>query len=209
MPFAGRRCLILMYWITGCHKTEMSFSMNESTIITCPLSPADKTTLKKLQDKALFVWGRLYVPLFLFLVYIYFKMQPGGAFRGHTLRYSKSEFVAVFPFFAAFFGLIFFGFMIRDFRRMILPFLKESKRNEKSCYSFVARKYHDPIYDKWLLFYPGKEDMYIEVSREDFDRIGNGEQLQLEVGCVTGEVLALRSGSIAFSAAKEFSFKDM
>ncbi|HTR28501.1 MAG TPA: hypothetical protein VMH27_04485 [Puia sp.] len=183
--------------------------MSDSTILTCPLSPEDRSTLTKLLDRVLFVWARLYVPLLLFLVYIYFKMQPGGTFRGNTLKYSKSEFAAVFPFFAAFFGLLFLGFMIRDFRRMILPFIKEFKRNEKRCYSFPARKYLDPIYDKRLLFYPGKEDVYIEVAPEDFDVIGNSEQLQLEVGSVTGEVLRLGDGSRVFSGAKEFSFKDM
>jgi hypothetical protein len=183
--------------------------MNDSGMVTCPLSPTDKAILKKFQDKALFVWARLYVPLFFFLAYLYYRMQPGGTFRGRRIHYSKSEFATVFPFFAAFFGLLFLGFMIRDFRRMILPFIKEMKRNEKSCYSFIARKYLDPFYDKRLLFYPGREDMYIEISKDDFEVTGNGEQLQLEVGCVTGEVLALRSSERVFKEAAEFSFKDM
>jgi hypothetical protein len=183
--------------------------MNGSDITTCPLSTADKAILGKLRDKALFNWARLYIPISLMLVWVYFQMQPGNTFRGHKLDYSKAEFSTVFPFFAAFFGLVFLGFMIRDFRRMILPFMKEARRSEKNCYSFSARKYLDPFYDKRLLFYPGKEDLYIEVSKEDFDIIGNGEQLQLEVGCITGEVLSLRGQDRAFKDASEFSFKDM
>jgi hypothetical protein len=183
--------------------------MSGSQITTCPLSPADRAILGKLRDKALFNWARLYIPISLMLVWVYFEMQPGNAFRGHTLKYSKSEFSTVYPFFAAFFGLVFLGFMVRDFRRMILPFIKEARRSEKNCYSFSARKYLDPIYDKRLLFYPGKEDLYIEVSKEDFDIIWNGEQLQFEVGCITGEVLSLRSPDRAFKDPAEFSFSDM
>lgn len=183
--------------------------MSDSGIVTCPLSPADKAVLNNLMAKALFVWARLYVPLGLGLVWVYYTMQPGGTFRGHKMDYGKQEFSTVYPIFAAFFGLVFLGFMIRDFRRMVLPLIRETKRNEKNCYSFTARKYLDPIYDKRLLFYPDKEDMYIEICKEDFDCIGNGEQLQLEVGSISGEVLSLRSRSRTCKDPAEFSFSDM
>ena len=182
--------------------------MNDSATMTQPLSPGDKAVLKKLRDKALFTYSRLYLPLFLLLVYVYYEMQPGNTFRGHRLRYSKSEFNLVFTWFALFFGLVFLFFSIRDFRRMILPFIKEMKGQQKNCLAFTARKYYDPIYNKRLLFYPGQEDVYIEVGQEDFDAIGNGESLQLEVGCVTGEVLSLQCQGRVFKEPAEFSFSD-
>jgi hypothetical protein len=182
--------------------------MSDSATITQPLSPSDKAILGKLRDKALFTYLRLYLPLFLLLVYVYYEMQPGNTFRGHRLNYTKDEFSQVYPWFALFFGLVFLFFSIRDFQRMILPFIKEMKWQRKNCLIFTARKYHDQIYDKRLLFYPGKENVYIEVGQKDFDAIGNGESLQLEVGCVTGEVLSLQSQGRVFKEPTEFSFSD-
>jgi hypothetical protein len=183
--------------------------MNNEQALTMPLTPADRVILNKLKIKAWAVLLRLYIPLSLMLVYVYFKMQPGGTFRGHTLSYSVGQFSTVYPLFAAFFALLFFGFFFKDFRRLILPFIKEAKMNKKVCCSFLARKYHDPLYDKRLLFYPGKENVYIEVSPEDFDATSNGQELALEVAAVTGEVLALKCGERVFKEPEEFSFSDV
>jgi len=99
-------------------------------------------------------------------------------------------------------------FVVKDFRRMILPFIREARTDTKYCHPFVAKKYHDPIYDKYLLFYPGKEDFYISVCSEDFNSIGNGEEMYLEVASVTGEVLYLKSPGREFKDPEEFSFSD-
>ena len=80
--------------------------------------------------------------------------------------------------------------------------------NLKYCHEFVAKKYHDPFYDRYLLFYPDKEDIYIQVCSEDFNSIGNGEDMYLEVASVTGEVLYLKSPEREFKDPEEFSFSD-
>jgi hypothetical protein len=182
--------------------------MNNEQAPTMPLSPGDWLILNKLRKRAWAALLRLYLPLFFMLVYVYFKMRPVGNFRGHRLSYSSEQFKTVYPLFAAFFAVLFFGFFYKDFRRMILPFLKEAKTNKKICCSFLARKYHDPLYDKRLLFYPDKENIYIQVSAEDFDAIGNGAQMELEIAAVTGEVLALKSVNRVFKEPAEFSFSD-
>ncbi len=76
---------------------------------------------------------------------------------------------------------------------MIIPLILESKRKEKNCLSFYAVKYQDPIYKKLLIFYPGKDNYYIELSAEDFQLLQDGEKLYLETGCVTGEILSLKN----------------
>jgi NOL1/NOP2/fmu family ribosome biogenesis protein len=58
------------------------------------------------------------------------------------------------------------------------------------------------------LFYPGKEDLYIEVTTEDFEAVANGEEMYLEVASVTGEVLFLKKGDRIFKEPMEFSFSD-
>jgi len=175
---------------------------------TKPLSPADKAVLQKLKEKAWFTLLKLYVPLFLMLVYVYYKMEPGESYGGRRAKYTMAEFKTVFPFFAAFFGAVFLFFVIKDFRRLVLPFFKEARNDTKYCHAFLSRKYLDPIYSKCLLFYPDRENFYIEVCPEDFDSIGNGEDLYLEVASVTGAVLYLKCGDRVFKEPAEFSFSD-
>jgi hypothetical protein len=175
--------------------------------MTKPLSSQDKAVLQKLKERAWFTLLKLYVPLFLMLVYIYNKMEPVGSIGGRQAKY-RAEFKTVFPFFAAFFGAVFLFFVIRDFRRLILPFFTEARNDTKYCRAFLSRKYLDPLYGKCLLFYPDRENYYIEICPEDFDSIGNGEDLYLEVASVTGEVLYLKSGDRVFKEPAEFSFSD-
>lgn len=181
--------------------------MNINGPMAKPFSPEDKAVLQKLKGKAWFTLLKLYVPLFLMLVYIYYKMEPSESFSGRRARY-RMEFQTVFPYFAAFFGAVFLFFVIKDFRRLVLPFFREALNDTKYCQSFLSRKYLDPIYNKCLLFYPDRENFYIEVCPEDFDSIGNGEDLYLEVASVTGEVLYLKSGDRVFKEPAEFSFSD-
>jgi hypothetical protein len=173
-----------------------------------PLTAEDKAVLDKLKNKAWFTLLKLYVPLFLMLVYVYYKMQPGGSFRGNSIKYTAAQFKTVFPIFSAVFAAVFLFFTIKDFRRLILPFFREIQSDTKYCHAFFARKYLDPIYNKCLLFYPDRDDFYIEVRPEDFDAIGNGDKLYLEVASVTGEVLFLKSDDRVFKDPMEFSFSD-
>ena len=182
--------------------------MTNQAFVTKPFSPEDQAILRKLQEEAWFTFLRLYLPLFLALIYVHYKMQPGATFKGYTIKRGDTSFAVVYPYFAIFFGAIFLFFMIKDFRRLILPFFKEAKSGRKYCFEFVARKYQDILYDKCLLFYPDKDNLYIEVAKEDFENIGNGEALYLETACITGEVLALKSGDRIFKNPSEFSFSD-
>ena len=182
--------------------------MTNQELITKPFSPDDQAVLSKLNQTAWFTFLRLYLPLFLGLIYLHYRMQPGATFRGYTIKRNDKSFAVVYPYFAIFFGAIFLFFMIKDFRRLILPFFKEKKSGKKYCLEFAARKYQDILYDKCLLFYPGKENLYIEVAKEDFENIANGEQLYLETACITGEVLAMKSGNRVFKNPLEFSFSD-
>jgi hypothetical protein len=176
---------------------------------TKPLSAEDKAILKKLQFKAWFAILRLYGILFLFLAYMFsWRPAPGEVLIIRKARITRYDFDHTFPYFALVFGSIFLFFVIKDFRRLILPFIREARSNTKYCHAFIARKYHDPIYDNYLLFYPDKEDLYIKICSEDFNSIGNGEDMYLEVASVTGEVLFLKSPDRAFKDPEEFSFSD-
>src|ERR1700754_5041507 len=102
--------------------------------MTKPFSPEDLAVLRKLQVKAWFTFLRLYGPLFLALIYVHYRMQPGATFKGYTIKRGDTSFAAVYPYFAIFFGAIFLFFMIKDFRRLILSFFKETKSGSKYCF---------------------------------------------------------------------------
>ena len=188
--------------------------MMDNQFTARPLSSEDKAVLQKLKEKAWLTWLRVYPIFFLALIYAYYKVLPkvlASRMRGDPLnehQLSNGEYNMVYGIFAVFFGSVFLFFAIRDFRRLILPFHKEAQTGKKNCFGFYAKKYQDPFTDKCLLFYPGKEDLYIEVCKEDFESIGNGENLYLEVASVTGEVLSLKSGDRIFKAPAEFSYSD-
>lgn len=178
-------------------------------IATKPLSSEDKVILQKLQFKAWLALLRLYVPLFFGLLFIRaLRPGPGQVLRMKKSKITRAEFDQVYIFLVLIFGGIFLIFFIKDYRRLILPFLREARMNLKYCHEFVAKKYHDPFYDRYLLFYPDKEDIYIEICSEDFNSIGNGEDMYLEVASVTGEVLYLKSPDRVFKDPEEFSFSD-
>jgi hypothetical protein len=188
--------------------------MSNAELAVKSLSTEDKAVLQKLKEKAWLTWLRVYPILFLALIYAYYKVSARvQASRMHWTpsnehRLSNAEYNMVYGLFAAFFGSVFLFFSIKDFRRLILPFHREVRGDKKNCFSFAAKKYLDPFYDKCLLFYPDKDNLYIEVCKEDFESIGNGEELYLEVASVTGEVLFLKSPGRVFKAPAEFSYSD-
>jgi hypothetical protein len=140
---------------------------------------------------------------------VYYKLLPG--YREHPVKFhemSRTDYTHVFEVFVAVFGTIFLFFLIKDFRRMILPFRSELRANKKYCLNFFAKKYVDPIFNKCLLFFPGKEDVYIEMDLNEFQSIFDGQSLYLETGFVTGEILLLKSDTREFKSADEFRFSD-
>jgi hypothetical protein len=113
----------------------------------------------------------------------------------------------VLSLFVGFFVLSLVGFLIYDYIVSMRPFEKELQEAKKVCYTFYAQKYYDPIYNHYLLFYPEKEDVYINIDKACFDQIGNGTEMQMEVTPVTGCILLLQSDSLKMCNASEYRFR--
>ena len=173
------------------------------------LTTEDRALIKKLVGKGWWTLLRTYGAFFLALIYLYYRMYPGTSFRGHSYKMSGSDYLHIYEIVALFFGSVFLYFTIRDYRRLVLPLQKDLARGECFCCSFLARKYDDPVYGKHLLFFPDKEDWYIDLSQDDFNSIANGEELSLYTAAVSGEVLTLSVGERPLTSATLFSFKDM
>ena len=150
--------------------------------------------------------------LFFALGCSYYVMYLGSSWRGRKLRYhglSLSDYKLIYITVACFLSSLFLFFVVRDFKKILLPQYKDLLSGNKYSTSFYARKYADPIYNKRMLFYPGKENLYIELSPEEYDKISDGQLLQLEYACLSGEILSLKSEDSVFLTAAEFSFSDM
>jgi hypothetical protein len=184
--------------------------MENATVL--PLSKADRSTLQNLVMKAWFTLLRTYSIFFIGLGYVYYKFYPRYAFKTHKTDredMTASDYLHVYIIFAVFFGSVFLFFLLRDFRRIVLPLYKDLHTGNKYSRSFYARKYADPVYNKRTLFYPHKENFYIELSPQEYDKISDGDSLQLEYAGLSGEILSLKSKDEVFLSAAEFSFGDM
>ncbi|MBV4359744.1 hypothetical protein [Pinibacter aurantiacus] len=101
---------------------------------------------------------------------------------------------------------IFTFFLVRDIRRDVIPLKKDISCAKCWQHHFVAQKYYHALIKKYLLFYPGKEDEYIEVSPEDFDKLIEGEYLNL-VTSQSDEIICLQRDNGEIIRAFDFSFK--
>ena len=123
---------------------------------TQPLSSRDRQIIQDLKGKAWFALLKLYFPLFLGLLFVYYKLvqrypeHPAG-----FQKMSREDYTHVYEVFAVVFGTIFFIFLIKDFRRLILPLGRELRINKKICFNFLARKYLDSVFNQCLIFLPG------------------------------------------------------
>jgi hypothetical protein len=101
---------------------------------------------------------------------------------------------------------IFTFFLVRDIRRNVLPLKKDISCAKCWQYHFAAHKYYHALINKYLLFYPGKDDEYIEVSPDDFDKILDGEDLNL-VTSQSDETICLQRENGEIIRAFGFDFK--
>jgi|GEM_PF-2146336 len=104
------------------------------------------------------------------------------------------------------FFCLFTFYLVRDIRRDISPLKKDISCAKCWQHHFVVHKYYHALIKKYLLFYPGKEDEYIEVSPEDFNRIIEGESLNL-VTSQSDEIICLQRDNGEIIRAFDFSFK--
>jgi hypothetical protein len=168
------------------------------------LSANDAQSLKSIRHKKLVILSVKYSLFFVLLLVLLYSAQSG------TIRIrsvSPEDIRLMLSVFVCFFVISLVGFLINDYIAGMRPFEKELKQAKKLCYTFPAQKYYDPIYKHYLLFYPDKEDVYINVDKECFDQIENGAELHMEVTPVTGSILLLQSDRLKICKASEYRFR--
>lgn len=182
--------------------------MNPSTTVEISLTDEHRNFLKgKLlaaYKKLAFVYGPLY---FLVLVF-YFQQEGGGRVRKYIEHgdITKKDFGFALAIVLAFAILLFTGFIIKDFIQNIYPFHKELKIGKCNLQSFNARKYNHMLLGKLFLYHPAHENVYIELSKEDFERIAEGERLSLITCYNSATVIGVQNENGELILADDFRF---
>src|SRR3954470_20673820 len=96
--------------------------------------------------------------------------------------------------FVVFFAVSLGCFVFRDYWLGLRLMGKELQQGQKQVRTFTARKYEDFIYKHCLLFYAGKENVYIKIDRESFSQLQDGDTLSMEFTPITGVILRLSFG---------------
>jgi hypothetical protein len=162
----------------------------------------DVLVIKSKIDKAYFALAKIYVPFILALLLAYQLTKNKKA----VSKMNPSDFDTIYWIVFGFFIIIFFVFFLRDYKKNIAPYKMEMGTRSKNLSLFRARKYFDPIYNQYLLYHPIKENKYILLTQEEFNTIEDGQEIELQVGAVTGIVLAIKVNDKVLTSVEEFSF---
>jgi len=103
--------------------------------------------------------------------------------------------------------LLYTFFLAKDIRTDIIELKKEIENNKCNKISFQARRFYHAMINKYLLFYPGREDVYIEVSPLDYNFIEDGETLYLITSVISSEIICLQKENGKIIRAFDFSFR--
>jgi hypothetical protein len=171
--------------------------------MTEPLSPDDLKLIESRIDKSWLALLRTYFPFFIALVIANYTGRKKGV-RG-TIGFI--EYHKIYIIVAVFFAAVFIVFLILDFRKRVLPYIKEKSTGEKKISVVRARKYYDPIFKQYLLYHPFKENAYLAVSQQVFDSLWEGQEIELQTGAQTGILLALKINNEVISEVEEYRFR--
>lgn len=104
--------------------------------------------------------------------------------------------------------LLYTYFLFKDIRTDIVELKKEIAYNKCNKITFQARRFYHAMINKYLLFYPQRENMYIEVSPLDYNFIEDGETLQLITSIKSSEIICLQKENGKIIRAFDFSFRN-
>ncbi|WP_282332414.1 hypothetical protein [Pinibacter soli] len=93
-------------------------------------------------------------------------------------------------------------------RTDVIELKKDIRNNKCKKLAFQAHKFYHALVNKYLLDYPGKEHMYIEVSPDDFNIIGDSETLYLITPIISSEIICLQKENGEIIRAFDFSFRN-
>jgi hypothetical protein len=165
------------------------------------MSNEHKTLLvEKLQWSKRSIFSRyamFYGSVIILLAWVFSKVSPSNisVYGWEILSAFSLPFLSIFTF-----------FLRRDIRRDVSPLKKDISCAKCWQHHFAAHKYYHPLVKKYLLFYPGKEDEYIEVSPDDFAKLLEGEDLNL-VTSQSDEIICLQRSNGEIIRAFDFDFK--
>lgn len=169
-----------------------------------PFSDRDKIYVRSLERRELLSLVRTYGLSFAFVALVHYTIPLLAE------RYSEVNLQDIqwgYTLFAIFFIALLFYLALKDYWMGLRLIRQEAQEGRKLVIGFTAQKYYDPIFRNYLLFYPGKENVYIRIYAASFEQLEDGAPLQLEIMPVTGTILMLSSGLREIPEAEEYRFR--
>ena len=166
-----------------------------------PLLPEDITLMKDKIFRQLIIYLPGYLLLMGIGIYIWLRgpevLHDRDSFPLEPLQIdeeTKTNFWTVAPYFCIFLFLLSTIFFGRYYFQSLHPIVKDIKKRKKSLIFYKPKKSAMAFFNRYYLSTPLFEKQQIEVSREDFESIGESDLLCLESGPESNFILSLRNG---------------
>ncbi len=170
------------------------------------LSNEDVSLLKAKRNKQLLFLLTGYLPFIAFGLYILvigpdsLKTTGGNVITRniHPMKIDddqRSSFLTVAPWFIGGLFILLNIYFAKLYFQSIRPLSKDISLNKKQLLFFKPVKNPMEFFNKFYLSTPLYENQQIEISREDFGRIGDNDELYIEIGQNSTYILRLCHGN--------------
>ena len=107
----------------------------------------------------------------------------------------KTQFWTVLPYFLAFGFIMLSIYFIKLYFQVLRPLNRDIWQNKKQFLFFKPAKNPMAFFNKYYISAPLYENQQVEISREDFDSIGDNDELCLEVAPESTFIFRLSDGN--------------
>jgi hypothetical protein len=161
-----------------------------------PLSDADILSLTTKRNKQITFSLSGFLPLAAILLYVTIDgmnvITRKKVLPINELEYTDERaqmFHTVIPYVSGFFLIMLIAFFTHHYLRTLAPLLRDLKHKKKLLLHFIPEKTEMGAFNKYYLSTPIVKKQQIEIKREDFYAIPNGDSLVLETAPYSHTVL--------------------
>jgi hypothetical protein len=167
--------------------------------VIAPLTQTDRQELSDRKNKQLLVIISVYIIISGFCALVW-KTGSGSmnldnkSFRVHFSDSDTYSFQMLVPYICGFIFLVTTFFFVKFFVQSIIPLIRGIRNGKKSLLYYIPVKSTETSVNSYCLSTPLHKNQQVKVSREEFESIGEKEELCLEIVSDTVIVLRLTKG---------------
>lgn len=167
-----------------------------SYIDTEPLTPGEIIRMKDKIFKQLIIYVPGYLALTTTSLYVWFGGPEGLNTRTSAVENDEKYrhlFWTVAPYFCIFMFLLSTIFLTVFYFRSVHPFIKDIRKGKKLLVFYEVKKTAMVLFRRYYISIPLYSNQQIEINKEDFENINEGDLLCLEMGPASTYILKLRN----------------